>query len=113
MKPFIAAQISDLHIKVPGKLSYRVVDCAAMLSRCVEEMLRLPQRPDIALLTGDLVDFGRIEEYQHLKHLLAPLPMPYYLLPGNHDERGALRTAFPDHAYLRQCEPYVQYAIED
>jgi 3',5'-cyclic AMP phosphodiesterase CpdA len=110
---FLLGQISDLHIKVPGKLSYRVVDCAAMLERCVQEVLRLPQRPDAMVITGDLVDFGRPEEYAHLRKLLSPLPMPYYLLPGNHDERAALRASFPDHAYLRQWEPYVQYAIDE
>ena len=110
---FILAQISDLHIKQPGKLSYRVVDCAAMLERCVQEVLRLPQLPDAMVITGDLVDFGRPEEYAHLRKLLSPLPMPYYLLPGNHDERGALRAAFADHAYLRQWQPYIQYAIDD
>jgi len=109
---FLLGQISDLHIKVPGKLSYRVVDCAAMLERCVQEVLRLPQRPDAMVITGDLVDFGRPEEYAHLRKLLSPLSMPFYLLPGNHDERSALRAAFPDHAYLRQWLPYVQYAIE-
>ena len=112
MNSFLLGQISDLHIKVPGKLSYKVVDCAAMLERCVQEVLRLPQRPDAMVITGDLVDFGRAEEYAHLRKLLSPLPMPYYLLPGNHDERGALRAAFPDHAYLRQWEPYIQYAID-
>ncbi|HUQ75833.1 MAG TPA: phosphodiesterase [Burkholderiales bacterium] len=110
---FILGQISDLHIKVPGKLSYRVVDCASMLERCVAEILRLPQLPDALVITGDLVDFGRLEEYHHLRALLAPLPMPYYLLPGNHDERGALRAAFADHAYLTQWSPYVQYAIDE
>ena len=66
-KPVYIAQISDLHIKPPGKLSYRVVDCAAMLARCVDEILRLPQRPDVLVVTGDLVDFGRVEEYRHLR----------------------------------------------
>jgi 3',5'-cyclic AMP phosphodiesterase CpdA len=110
---FILGQISDLHIKAPGKLSYRVVDCAAMLARCVEQVLRLPQRPNAIVFTGDLADFGRPEEYAHLRQLLAPLPMPYYLLPGNHDDRQALRAAFADHAYLRQWQPYIQYAIDD
>lgn len=113
MNAFLVCQITDLHIKTPGKLSYRVVDCAAMLVRCVAEILRLPQRPDVVVATGDLVDFGRVEEYAHLRRLLAPLPMPIYFIPGNHDERGTLRAAFPDHAYLRQWEPYVQYAIDD
>jgi Icc protein len=113
MNAFLVCQITDLHIKTPGKLSYRVVDCAAMLERCVEEILRLPQRPDVVVATGDLVDFGRSEEYAHLRGLLAPLPMPIYFIPGNHDERATLRAAFPDHGYLRQWEPYVQYAIDD
>jgi 3',5'-cyclic AMP phosphodiesterase CpdA len=110
---FILGQISDLHIKAPGKLSYRVVDCAAMLERCVDAVLHLPQRPNAIVLTGDLADFGRAEEYAHLRRLLEPLPMPYYLLPGNHDERSTLRQVFADHAYLRQWEPYIQYAIDD
>ena len=110
---FLVCQISDLHIKLPGKLSYRVVDCAAMLERCVEEVLRLPQRPEVVILTGDLVDSGKREEYDYLRKLLAPLRMPIYLIPGNHDEREALREAFADHAYLRQWQPFVQYAIED
>ncbi len=109
----LVCQISDLHIKAPGKLSYRKVDCAAMLARCVDEILRLPQRPDLVIATGDLADFGRPDEYRHLRELLAPLPMPLYLIPGNHDERAALRDAFPDHPYLRQWQPFVQYAIED
>ena len=109
----LVCQISDLHIKPPGRLSYRQVDCAAMLARCVQEILRLRQRPDLVIATGDLVDFGRPDEYRHLRELLAPLPMPLYLIPGNHDERGALRDAFPDHPYLRQWQPFVQYAIED
>jgi 3',5'-cyclic AMP phosphodiesterase CpdA len=94
-------------------ISYGVVDCAAMLARCVAEVLRLPQRPDAVVATGDLTDAGRPEEYAHLRKLLAPLPMPVYLLPGNHDDRERLRAAFADHAYLRQWSPYVQYAIED
>src|SRR5947207_12045908 len=109
----LACQISDLHVKAPGRLSYGVVDCAAMLARCVVGILRLPQRPDLVLATGDLTDSGRAEEYAHLRELLAPLPMPVHFIPGNHDERGALRAAFPEHAYLRQWDPYVQYAIDD
>jgi 3',5'-cyclic-AMP phosphodiesterase len=109
----LIGQISDLHIKADGKLSYRVVDTAGMLARCIEHVLALKQRPDAVVVTGDLVDFGKPEEYATLKALLAPLPMPYYLIPGNHDERGAMRAAFSDHAYLRQSDVFVQYAIDD
>jgi Icc protein len=98
----ILCQISDLHIKAHGKKSYRVVDTAESLQRCVAQVNQLKQQPDAVVLTGDLVDFGLVDEYAMLRTLLAPLQMPYYLLPGNHDERRALRAAFPEHDYLRQ-----------
>src|SRR3954469_5836710 len=101
-KPFLIAQISDLHIKAAGKLSYKIVDTAGMLRACIAHMLKQPQRPDVVVFTGDLVDFGRPEEYAVLREIISPLGMPVYLLPGNHDDRAALREAFPDHAYLRQ-----------
>lgn len=107
----LLAQISDLHIKRPGRLAYRKVDTAAYLARCVDKLNRLAPRPDAVVLTGDLVDFGAREEYEHLRQLLAPLEIPYYLVMGNHDGREALREVFPDHAYLRQQPDFVQYAV--
>jgi 3',5'-cyclic-AMP phosphodiesterase len=112
-RPFVVAQISDLHVKQAGRLSYRVVDTGAMTRACVDALLALKQRPDIVVATGDLTDFGRPEEYAALRELLAPLCMPLYLLPGNHDDRDGLRRAFPEHLYLRQSPDFVQYAIEE
>lgn len=109
----ILAQISDLHLKPGRRLAYGIVDTATMLERCVAQILRGKQRPDALIATGDLVDLGRPEEYGLLREILAPLTMPVYLLPGNHDERGALRAAFPEHGYLRQWAPFVQYAIDE
>ncbi|QDX22691.1 phosphodiesterase [Pandoraea pnomenusa] len=104
------AQISDLHIKRPGKLAYRRVDTAAYLTRCVARLNTLAPRPDFVVLTGDLVDFGAREEYDHLRSLLAPLEIPYYLVIGNHDGRDALREVFPEHTYLGNPGEFVQYA---
>jgi 3',5'-cyclic-AMP phosphodiesterase len=109
----ILCQISDLHIKAHGKKSYRVVDTAESLRRCIAQVNALRQRPDVVVFTGDLVDFGHPDEYAMLRSLLSPLQMPYYLLPGNHDEREALRAAFPEHTYLRQSETErIDYVIE-
>ena len=60
----------------------------------------LNPRPDLVVATGDLVDAGSAAEYGHLRRLLAPLDLPLFLLPGNHDSRDELARAFPDHAYL-------------
>lgn len=111
--PFLIAQVSDLHIKAAGRLSYRVVDTAQMLRACVAHLLARRQQPDVVVFTGDLTDFGKPEEYAVLRELLAPLPMPVYLIPGNHDERTAMRAAFPAHDYLRQSQDFIQYVIED
>lgn len=108
----LLAQNSDLHVRAPGRLSYGVVDCAAMLQRAVASLLRLPQQPDAVVASGDLTDLGRPEEYAHLRRLLAPLAMPVLLMPGNHDDREALRAAFPEHAYLRHGGPFIQYALD-
>lgn len=112
-RPFLVAQLSDLHIKAEGRLSYRVVDTTAMLSACVAHLLAQRQQADVVVFTGDLTDFGRPEEYAVLRELIAPLAMPVYLVPGNHDERAALRAAFPEFAYLRQSPEFVQYAIDE
>jgi len=106
----ILVQITDTHIRAPGKLAYRRVDTAAALTRTVAQVLRLPQRADAVVITGDLTDFAAPEEYAHLRRLLAPLTMPVYVLPGNHDERAALRNAFADHDYLPRDE-FLQYAV--
>lgn len=108
----IVAQISDPHIKPEGRLAYRRVDTEAYLARAVRHLLALSPRPDVVLGTGDLVDAGRPDEYRRLRALLAPLPMPVYLIPGNHDDRDALRAAFADHGYLPR-EGFIQYVVDE
>jgi len=108
----LLAQISDLHIKRPGALAYRRVDTAASLARCIARLNALTPRPDAVIMTGDLVDGGSPEEYAHLKSLLATLELPYCLVAGNHDDRDALRDAFPERAELRAGGEFVQYALD-
>lgn len=107
----LLAQLSDLHIREPGRLAYGRLDTAPYLRRAVQSILHLKQSPDAVVITGDLSDFGRAAEYDHLAQLLAPLPMPVYLMPGNHDDRDQLRRSFPDHGYLGD-EGFVQYAVK-
>jgi len=108
----IVAQISDLHIRAKGQLAYRRVDTASYLERCVAQLAAMTPRPDVVLATGDLVDIGHPDEYRHLRELLAPLPMPVYLIPGNHDRREPLLAEFGDHAYLPRHGSFLHYALE-
>lgn len=107
----IVAQISDLHIRVPGKLAYRRVDTAKYLREAVEHLNGLDPIPDLMLVTGDLTDAGDPDEYAYLRELFARLRAPFYLVPGNHDARDALRTAFSA-SYLPHAG-HLSYVIDD
>lgn len=103
-------QLSDTHIREPGRLAYGRINTAPYLEQAITTIRRLPQRPDAVVITGDLTDFGRAVEYDHLRRLLEPLDMPVYLMPGNHDDRDQLRVSFPDHTYLG-THGFVQYSV--
>ncbi|HEY4066834.1 MAG TPA: phosphodiesterase [Burkholderiaceae bacterium] len=106
-------QLSDPHVKAPGLLAYGRVDTAAFLERAVAAVNGLRQAPSAVVVTGDLTDFGRADEYAHLRRLLGALRCPCYLLPGNHDDRAGLRAAFPEAAYLRASgKAFIQYAVD-
>lgn len=107
----IVAQITDCHIKARGRLAYRVVDTAACLAAAVAQLTALDPRPDLVIATGDLADFGRAEEYELLRELLRPLSMPVYLIPGNHDDRDGLRTAFGADGYFPATD-FLSYVVD-
>ncbi|HXF66358.1 MAG TPA: phosphodiesterase [Burkholderiales bacterium] len=108
----IVAQLSDLHIGVEARSAYARFDTAASLARCVQHLSGLKPRPDAVLATGDLADGGSREEYRRLRALLAPLPAPVYLIPGNHDRREELLAEFGDHDYLPRRGAPLAYAVE-
>jgi 3',5'-cyclic AMP phosphodiesterase CpdA len=107
----LIAQITDTHLKLPGKLAYKRVDTAQMLRDCVAELLKLDPQPDLIVHTGDLTDFGLPDEYANLKAILAPLQAPFLAIPGNHDEREAMRQAFARDGYL-PAHGFLQYVVE-
>jgi 3',5'-cyclic-AMP phosphodiesterase len=122
----ILAQITDPHIVERGKL-YRCpvqgnapdaertrveFDTAPYLAQAVAALNALMPRPDVTVLTGDLVDHGEPEEYAHLRELIAPLSMPVFVIPGNHDQREPLRAAFAQDGYL-PADGFLQYTIDD
>jgi 3',5'-cyclic-AMP phosphodiesterase len=95
----LIAQISDLHIKPPGELAYGRVDTAAALARCIRDLNRFAPRPDLVVISGDLVDAPLPAAYDHLVRLLAKLELPFAAIPGNHDGRERFRAALPGQGY--------------
>ena len=107
----LIAQISDTHVSVPDSPMDRLYRTADHLARAVAHVNRLAPRPDLVVVTGDLVDQGELVEYARLRELLDRLAMPCYLIVGNHDRREPLVAAFPHHAYLPRAG-LVQYTVE-
>ena len=108
----LIAQITDLHVTLRGKPLQGRVETAAYLEQAVAKLRAMQPNPDVVLITGDLVDSGAAAEYQLLRSIIAPLTMPVYVIPGNHDDREGLRREFADHAYLPK-QGFLHYAIED
>ena len=108
----LIAQITDTHIKAAGQLSYGKVDTCQYLERCIMHLNALSPRPDVVLVTGDITDFGRTEEYRQAGMLLDQLAIPCFVIPGNHDLPDAMRVEFSGHDYL-PAEGFIQYVIED
>ncbi len=107
----IVAQLTDTHIRPPGRLAYGLVDTARHLEAAIALLANPPVPIDAVIVTGDLVDFGTDEKYAHFRHLVAPLSLPIHPIPGNHDEREAFRRAFADHPDLPTAGP-LSYVSE-
>jgi 3',5'-cyclic-AMP phosphodiesterase len=78
----------------------------------VAALVALDPQPDAVLLTGDLTDDGDPRSYARVRELLAPLAVPVHPIPGNHDDRDALREAFADHPGVAATGGFVQYAVD-
>ena len=87
---WLLAQLSDTHIGA----RWGDDDPAARLTSVVDEIRGLPDRPDAVLVTGDLADHGADAEYDYVREVVQRLEVPVYVLPGNHDDREALRRCF-------------------
>jgi len=76
------AQLSDPHIKVGPNDE----GSAAALASAVDAVLALTPLPAAVVVTGDLAEHAAAAEYERFAELVAPLPMPVHVLPGNHDD---------------------------
>lgn len=102
---FVLAQISDTHVRADDGGA-----AARQLSRALAQAEEY--KADAILLTGDLVNDERAEEYAVLAEAIADPPAPLFVLPGNHDDRALMREMLPAHAYLPR-EGFLSYAIDE
>jgi 3',5'-cyclic AMP phosphodiesterase CpdA len=66
--------LSDLHFgRVPPGMAETLIEVARRLA------------PDVVVVSGDLTQRARIEEFEQARAFLAQLPGPRIVIPGNHD----------------------------
>lgn len=108
----LIAQISDTHIAEQGKMTYGFVPMNESLAQCVESINNLTVKPDVVLLTGDVTCNASEKEAEQCALILSELNCPYYLVPGNHDDRGALWRVFGGAACPSVSDEFINYVIE-
>ncbi len=108
----LIAHISDLHITAPGKKAYGVAPTAENLARCIVHINQLTPPPDLVLVTGDITYSALPEEAAEAATLLAQLDSPFYIIPGNHDDRSTLWSVFGGQGCPAMAAGFINYVVE-
>jgi Icc protein len=103
----LIAHLSDPHITT-GALGAQP---AAGLQLALARVMALDPVPDCVVITGDLVDHGRPDEYEALREIVGAFPLPLHLLTGNHDNRETLLDAFGGGPLLGESME-ARYSVE-
>ncbi len=85
-------QISDLHLRADPQGFLRGAITLETLRACLSEAMTAGPY-DAILVSGDLTQ-DEPAAYAHLQQLLGASVIPVLCLPGNHDDPGALQSAF-------------------
>ncbi len=99
--------LTDLHFCSEEKVAG--VDTKACLEAALGHINQHYADADLCILSGDMVDKGQAGDYQVLRSRLDTLPMPWYPLTGNHDDRSLFREFLPvpDNA----MDTHIQYVL--
>ena len=87
--------LTDPHFVSPGKRLYGL-DPRARLDAAVKSINALHGDAAAVVITGDLAHWGEVAAYANLRDCLDRLTVPCIPLVGNHDDREAFQSLFPD-----------------
>ncbi|HEY8289461.1 MAG TPA: phosphodiesterase [Acetobacteraceae bacterium] len=110
----LICQLTDLHVRPYGLAANRVSETNMFTERAFRKVAGLVPRPDVVVITGDLTERGVEAGYANLARLIRRyLTMPVYVIPGNHDQRGNLRSELKHLPGVLADPLHVQYAVDD
>jgi Icc protein len=99
-------QITDTHIFESPQDSFDGLDTLATLRAVVGHIKRQKERPDLVLVTGDLVHDPVSAAYLRFRGELNNLHVPTFCLSGNHDDPALM------HASLNQDNVHTDRLVE-
>lgn len=105
-QPLLIAQLSDIHI---GAEWGEGIDPGERLALAVDAVLALPNPVAAVLVSGDLSDDWGEDSLRRAAGLLERFEAPVHVLPGNHDDRAALRRVF---GLPGEGDLPIDYAVE-
>lgn len=88
-------QLTDIHLTTPGQ-TIGGRDPNANFLRALDHALAHHTDAEAIVITGDLSDWGEADDYQRLRAHIDDLPLPVFLCIGNHDDRHAFLSVFPE-----------------
>jgi 3',5'-cyclic AMP phosphodiesterase CpdA len=109
----ILVQISDTHIDEPGTLVYGHFDTENALRNAIRAINAMRPAPDLVLHTGDIASHGSVPRYEAFQRIAEELKAPLALMPGNHDDRDALREVFGGTPWLPAMGDFLHFTIEE
>lgn len=94
----ILVHLSDLHF---GRIDYSVIEPLIATVKAIN--------PDVVVISGDLTQRARSEQFQEARQFLDALPSPQIVVPGNHDV--PLYNVFA--RFFQPLDKYRRYITND
>lgn len=101
-------QLSDPHIMPEGALFQDRVDTTEALRKMLSGLARLLPAigpVDRLVISGDLTETGCAGAYARFRDIMAECPLPWRVIPGNHDSREGVRALVPDAQWMPRQGP--------
>lgn len=98
------AHLSDLHLcEDPAADRDAGRHAADIATAMAQDVAKLGQILDFVVVSGDLTDDAHDKSFQSFERLFAPLELPVFTIPGNHDGPAAYRSQAAS-GWLARCD---------
>jgi 3',5'-cyclic AMP phosphodiesterase CpdA len=110
----ILLHLTDLHMRPRGLAAMRACETNMLAERALRAVRDFRPRADALIISGDLTNNGRVEEYRCFAEVLGRLiDIPVYVIPGNHDHRVNMRAELAHLPGVTTDPEFIQYTVED